>query len=224
MSSVSSAPDLAKELLDTTLQSSVLLSPMKRPVMFIPCGHNEEKSIAQELFGKMQNGLCKNKGKPCPLCRSVVTAYYPNRSLRDITCRMLEIAPQEEEKEEAVVDPILSLLKITPYPGRKGIFARRGNWDTEHTVTFTSMKKHATVDSFMLYSSTGELTLKVSFSCSKKSAKDLLAPFGIELGQAPGMRFTTTNSDEIKKIIRMIEHFNQVGASDHELIARIIGG
>jgi len=130
----------AKEALPTRVEE--ILTYCRDPIelrlftdadVLFPCGHSIVHSFTTTFFGALVNNQCTQL-KPCPICRSVVTAYVPNYQLRELVNKVLEIAshtPYEldalprypivvQEKEENLA--MLMAEQNVPYPGKPGKF------------------------------------------------------------------------------------------------------
>lgn len=104
MSSSSSTSTISSSanFLEESIICPIDLGPMKDAVSFVPCSHKMCLACAEQVFGKMI-GEKVQKIKGCPLCKKIVTAYYPDHTIRSLVAPILKL--KENVSKEIASQP-----------------------------------------------------------------------------------------------------------------------
>lgn len=208
------------------LECPVYQAAMKDAVMVTPCGHSFSELAAKSIFqGPISTPLTQQE--PCPVCRTKVTAYYPNMAMRTVVELLLGKKPEEilPDVSKSIQEDENVNLDAIPFPGkgakfvsrtRDWMYADRGDGIRLHkSQKFDSATKDSIFSEFtVLCDSDGDVRISISYGDG--GMKYLLA-CGIPAKESDyGTYFSKPR--ELKLLFQIIAKHNEIPADKFPLI------
>lgn len=168
-----------------TLTCPVFLEPLTEAVTLIPCCHKVNETAAIYLYDIVENNKCSKSGN-CPVCRSLVIAYYTDYSIRELA---KNIFTTEEIKHEVVERCIIENKQIIvskqgdlSYPGLRAKFVHKsGEWKFRDygngsmlckELNFSSVTPNSLFEEFSLFGDKDGL-LRMRIDYNKKKSEEI---------------------------------------------------
>jgi hypothetical protein len=207
-------------------------TPLTDAVMLTPCGHTVSEVAASRLYHGMRDEAVANS-VPCPLCRRVVKAFYPNQIVRAIAEETLghklpDVLPAVSAAIQA--DEAVNIDAI-PFPGRGAKFVSSGDWnqivDYPGLVRELRFESHTSSSLFggvvVLGRRTGQVVIAVMFNEHKKIAANYLSKCGIPIGpeiSLIGEYYSDTRS--LKPLFKILAKHNEFPADIYPLLCALV--
>lgn len=200
---MSSLNDFDYDNFNKNLECPVYITALQDAIMLIPCGHTISELAAKNIYqGAISTPLARKV--PCPVCRTIVTAYYPNIVMRNLVQSLIGKKPEE------ILPNALTSLQVAetiPLPAKRARFVLSSEeWsDLKKQLHFTSTVKDSTFSKFSVYGDKdGGVCLGVFFD---RKNRNYLESCGISVDTSTEY-FSRPHT--LKLLFQIIEKHNEI--------------
>jgi hypothetical protein len=207
--------------------------PLTKAVSLIPCCHKVNQAAAERYYGKIVNGFCELREKPCVICKTPIVAYAPDPLMRDLVAQIF--GPEKEDLEALPAHPLVletpeekkAILNI-PYPGLPAVFVwAGGEWnqtfavgDLRRQMRFQSITANSVLEAFNLLGySDGSVSISVRFGMNSPFIEYLKAH---RIVCAEFFCHKTHTPAELKTLFRIITQNNEIPSAQLKQISEIV--
>lgn len=215
----------------STLTCPIEFKPLTSAVNLFPCCHKVNQVAAEHYYGKMVAGFCESREKPCIICKSPVTGWAPDHTIRDLAS---QVFGHTEELESLPTHPlVLEEVKAEvdlPYPGIPAVFVlSEGDWSERFniedstlckSVSFKSITKNSLLIEFILLGySCGKVCIYIIYQDRHPLEEYLLAHRIVLDG---GWGHKTETQKDLRTLFRIIALNNEIPAEQFSQIREAV--